>query len=414
MPSLGADMEFGTVVKWRVKPGDVVRRGDVVAEVETQKGVFEIDIRENAVIGELLVGEGTRVKVGATMARLEPTTVGLTPMAEPVTAMPPVGEAVEALAARPREIAPGEPAGEPAPGGDTARHRLRASPLARRVAGELGVDLARVEGTGEAGVITKADVERAATASAKQAGEAAAATAGQPPTAVSGPARARVAAPSGMRDAIAAAMARSKREIPHYYLSEEIELGRAMAWLRDVNATRALPNRILPAALLLHGVARALSKFPEFNGHYVDGVFHPSDRVHLGVAVSLRGGGLVAPAIHDADRIALDDLMQRLADVVRRARKGGLRASEITDPTITVTNLGDEGVRSVHGIIIPPQVAIIGFGAIGERPWAEDGLIGVRPVVTATLSADHRVSDGWRGARFLGELRRVFAEPGAP
>jgi pyruvate dehydrogenase E2 component (dihydrolipoamide acetyltransferase) len=217
-----------------------------------------------------------------------------------------------------------------------------------------------------------------------------------------------------MREAIAAAMARSKREIPHYYLSEEIELGRAIEWLRDVNASRPLADRILPAALLLHGVARALSMFPELNGHCLEGGFHPGEGVHLGVAISLRGGGLVAPAIHDADVLSLGDLMRRLADLVRRARLGGLRASEITDATATVTNLGDEGVRTVHGVIIPPQVAIIGFGAIEERPWAEGGLVGARPVVTATLSADHRVSDGWHGARFLRELRRVLADPEAP
>jgi pyruvate dehydrogenase E2 component (dihydrolipoamide acetyltransferase) len=129
------------------------------------------------------------------------------------------------------------------------------------------------------------------------------------------------------------------------------------------------------------------------------------------VAVSLRGGGLIAPAIHDADRMSVGDVMAHLADLVRRARQGGLRASEITDPTVTVTNLGDEGVKSVYGVITPPQVAIVGFGTIEERPWAEGGLIGARPMVTATLSADHRVSDGWRGARFLRELRRLLSAP---
>jgi pyruvate dehydrogenase E2 component (dihydrolipoamide acetyltransferase) len=269
-----------------------------------------------------------------------------------------------------------------------------------------------VDGTGEAGVITRADVERAAARVVEErpsppAAEAAAGTGVMP----SEPAPVRAAAQPGMRAAIGAAMARSKREIPHYYLSEEIELGAAMAWLGEANASRSLPDRILPAALLLKGVANALARFPELNGHYIDDAFRPGGGVHLGVAVSLRGGGLVAPAIHDADRLSLGDLMARLANVVRRARLGGLRSSEIMDPTITVTNLGEEGVRTVYGVIIPPQVAIVGFGTIGERPWADGGLIGARPMVTATLAADHRVSDGWSGARFLRELRRVLSAP---
>jgi pyruvate dehydrogenase E2 component (dihydrolipoamide acetyltransferase) len=158
-----------------------------------------------------------------------------------------------------------------------------------------------------------------------------------------------------MRQAIAAAVARSNREIPHYYLSTDIDTSRAIAWLQRENLTRPVPDRMLPAVLLLKSVATALRQSPELNGFWVDGAFRPSASIHLGVAISLRGGGLVAPAIHDADHRSIDELMRALRDLVQRARSGALRSSEVMDPTITVTNLGDQGVRTVFGVIYPPQ-----------------------------------------------------------
>lgn len=214
-----------------------------------------------------------------------------------------------------------------------------------------------------------------------------------------------------MRQAIAAAVARSNREIPHYYLSTDIDTSRAIAWLQRENLTRPVPDRMLPAVLLLKSVATALRQSPELNGFWVDGAFRPSASIHLGVAISLRGGGLVAPAIHDADRRSIDELMRALRDLVQRARSGALRSSEVMDPTITVTNLGDQGVRTVFGVIYPPQVALVGFGRITERPWAEGGMVGVRPVVTATLAADHRASDGHRGALFLAAVDHLLQRP---
>ncbi|HSC64627.1 MAG TPA: 2-oxo acid dehydrogenase subunit E2, partial [Caldimonas sp.] len=201
-------------------------------------------------------------------------------------------------------------------------------------------------------------------------------------------------------------MARSKREVPHYYLRSAIELSEPLARLRAANAARPVAERVLPAALLLHAVARAAHEVPEVNGFWIDGEHRRSEAVHLGVAISQRGGGLIAPAIHDADRKDLEELMRDLRDLVARARRGGLRSSEMADPTITVTNLGDQGVDEVLGVIYPPQVALVGFGRIQDRPWAVDGMLGVRPVVTATLSADHRASTGAEGARFLTALER--------
>jgi pyruvate dehydrogenase E2 component (dihydrolipoamide acetyltransferase) len=208
-------------------------------------------------------------------------------------------------------------------------------------------------------------------------------------------------------------MARSKREVPHYYLATTIDLGRASDWLAAENARRPVPDRLLPGVLLLKAVALALRQVPELNARWAGDRAQPSAAIHVGVAVSLRSGGLVAPALHDTDTRSLDDLMRDLRDLVRRARAGTLRSSELSDPTITVTSLGDQGVESVFGIIYPPQVAIVGFGRIVERPWVVDGQVVPRPVVTATLSADHRVTDGHRGGLFLAAVERLLQEPGA-
>jgi pyruvate dehydrogenase E2 component (dihydrolipoamide acetyltransferase) len=214
-----------------------------------------------------------------------------------------------------------------------------------------------------------------------------------------------------MRQAIGALMARSKREIPHYYMSTTIDLAAATSWLRAVNAGRPPSEQLTAAALLFKAAALACREVPEMNGFWVDDHFSASEAVHLGIAISLRGGGLLAPAIHDADKLPVPDLMARLRDLVSRARTGRLRSAETRDPTITVTNLGDRGVESVLGVIYPPQVALVGFGKVVDRPWAVDGMLTVRPVVTATLSADHRASDGHRGGLYLEAVDRLLQAP---
>jgi pyruvate dehydrogenase E2 component (dihydrolipoamide acetyltransferase) len=214
-----------------------------------------------------------------------------------------------------------------------------------------------------------------------------------------------------MRAAIAALMARSKREVPHYYLSETIDLAPAMAWLRERNRALPVPERIVPAVLLLKASARAAGRVSEVNGFWQDDRFVPGSGVHLGVAIALRGGGLVAPAIHDADQRDLHDLMATLRDLVTRTRAGRLRGGEMSDPTITISNLGDQGVESIFGVIYPPQVALVGFGRVTDRPWAVDGLLGVRPTVTASLAGDHRATDGATGARYLQTLSQLLQTP---
>jgi pyruvate dehydrogenase E2 component (dihydrolipoamide acetyltransferase) len=214
-----------------------------------------------------------------------------------------------------------------------------------------------------------------------------------------------------MRKAIAAAMSRSKREIPHYYLSETVDLHAASSWLEDFNRDREPLARILPAVLFLKAAALALRTQPKLNGFYENGAFVPMSEIHIGWAVALRGGGLVAPAIRDTDKKSLTDLMSAMRDLVERARRGGLRASELTSSTMTVTSVGDRGAETVTGIIYPPQVAIVGFGRVVARPCVIDGGIEPRPLVTVSLAADHRVTDGHLGGLYLAEIARLLQEP---
>jgi pyruvate dehydrogenase E2 component (dihydrolipoamide acetyltransferase) len=471
MPSLGADMDEGTLVEWLVVPGDTVHRGDIVAVVDTAKSAIEIEVFEDGVVEALLVEPGSTVPVGEPLARIAGGETGHVVAAPTPDAVkdqppqpeqppePPVASPIVRHLAHQRGVDLTELHGSGPDGvvtrtdveaatSPTSRNvevhrsyrsdeltrspgeeegRVRASPFARRRASELDVDLAQVMGTGADGAITVADVERDASATA--AASPAASPAPPAPThdnveaqrshrsgeltrsgreSAKEKARAKQAA---MRAVIGELMARSKREIPHYYLTQQIDLRSAMEWMREANAGRGIESRLVPAVLLLKATALAVRKVPEVNGFFVDGTFRPSEHVHLGVAVSLRGGGLVAPAIHDADQRSLDELMASLKDLVSRARAGRLKGSEMSDPTITVTNLGDQGVESVVGVIYPPQVGLVGFGRIVERPWAVDGMLAVHPVVTASLAADHRVTDGHRGGLFLAAVDDYLQRP---
>jgi pyruvate dehydrogenase E2 component (dihydrolipoamide acetyltransferase) len=233
----------------------------------------------------------------------------------------------------------------------------------------------------------------------------------RPATAAGPPAEPAPDRAASMRQAIAAAMARSKREIPHYYLATTIDVTALLAWLAAHNAALPVRERLLPAACTLRAVALAARKVPALNGFWQDGALLEADTVDVGVAIALREGGLIAPAIHDADRKPLDELMRELRDLVARTRGGGLRSSELTDATITVTSLGDRGAETVFGVIYPPQVALVGFGAVTERPVARDGLVGARSCMTATLAADHRATDGHQGSAFLTEIDRLLQTP---
>ena len=399
MPSLGADMEYGTLLEWYVKPGDAVKRGDIIALVDTDKAEIEVEIFEDGVIEELLVAPGTKMPVGTVLATTRPIGAEAVPAATAVS--PPAGKP----AAANETPVPAPPTPTPAPMPPSPHeHRQRISPLARREAQALGVNLAAVAGSGPDGAIVRADVERAA---------AGVASAPPPPTTppAAPPATESADRQAAMRQAIAALVSRSKREIPHYYLELQIDMSCALDWLHEENISRPVTGRLLPSVLLLSAVGRAVAETPELNGFWLNGGFRPADAVHLGVAVSLRGGGLIAPALHDANRKSLDEIMAGVRDLVNRARSGRLRSSEMSDPTITVTNLGEGGVDLVHGVIYPPQVALVGFGGVRERPWAAGGMLGVRPVVTATLAADHRASDGHTGSRLLALIDKRLQKP---
>lgn len=412
MPSLGADMEAGTLYEWFVKPGDRVKRGDVIGSVETAKGVIEIEVFEDGVVDSLLLEPGTETAVGSIIALIRLDVEEAVPVLAVAESHHPMDQ--RAILTRETAVAPPPTNGK----------RARISPVARRLAEELGVDLSQIVGTGPGGAISRTDVEEAFQrkgAEAQRVEEAQPApVVAETPVVVDKPMEKPVkeAAQKGsaefqaaMRRAIAAAMAKSNREIPHYYLETRLDMTKPLAWLEAENLRRSIRERILPVVVLIKATAKALNDVPELNGYWRDDALETSEAIHIGFAIALRQGGLVTPAIHHADLKSLDELMAAMGDLITRTRAGRLRSSELTDATITLTNLGDMGVEKVYGVIYPPQVALVGFGKISEQPWAENGMLGVRPVLTVTLAGDHRATDGRRGGQFLDALSKHLQEP---
>ncbi|MBI5720634.1 MAG: 2-oxo acid dehydrogenase subunit E2 [Burkholderiales bacterium] len=430
LPSLGSDMDDGTLVEWRVQPGDTVKKGQVVAVVDTTKAAIDVECWDEGVVHALLAEPGTRLPVGAALAVLRAVGESEADVEREWAAMVarrlgatasragPAAPTAQAAAAAARGLVQPAAPTLAAPGAAGAGASLRVSPVARRLAEEHGLDLARI--AAPRGIVSLEDVQAALRAGAGGSAPGSAASivphggAGSAQANVPGPAPTAASRAQAMRQTIAAAMSRSKREIPHYYLAEEIEFARGAAWLAQRNADLPAALRLLPAALLLKSVALALRRYPEFNGFWREGAFVAAAGVHLGVAISLREGGLVAPALHDVDRHDIASLTRSLLDLVKRTRAGALRSSELADPTITVTNLGEQGVASVFGVIYPPQVALVGFGRIAPRPVvADDGSLRAMPMLTATLAADHRASDGHRGALLLAAVRESLQDPEA-
>ncbi|MBF6468254.1 2-oxo acid dehydrogenase subunit E2 [Nocardia beijingensis] len=491
MPSLGADMMEGTLLHWLVHPGDIVHKGDVVAEVDTTKAAIEVECFDDGVMGTILVPEGKTVPVGTPLATIEPASDRADVVGDTRTAIP---DGHPLSSPEPAESLRGESV--PGPDGVTEIGH-HATPLIRRLALEAGIDLATLHGSGPGGRIVRSDVEHAIAANQRATPRARPIAAQDgvrsdeptkpqerfgtperlpspsPPTVVtraSGYAR-RLAFTSGVdlanvsgtgpdgavrardvptagpvsepraavtesaltqpadatreigaeapqhdpvaiRKMIASAMTRSKRTVPHYYLSGTIDMDAALNWLEGANRRVPVNARMVSSALVLCATARAARAVPALNGHWLDDdEFHPASDVHLGVVVSLRGGGIMVPTIPDADTLAPPAMMDALRGVVARARTARLRSSDAVPATISVTNLGELGVDSVFGVIAAPQVAIVGFGAVTARPCAVNGLLGVRPQLTATLSADHRASDGAVGARFLNTVAELLQKP---
>jgi pyruvate dehydrogenase E2 component (dihydrolipoamide acetyltransferase) len=388
LPALGADMDVGKLLEWRVHPGEMVHKGDILAVVDTTKAALDVESWHEGTVWELLLSPGQTVPVGTLMARLLES-------GEAAPARAPGKPSVVHAEAGPPPVAGTAGAARrgvaaPITAGATPATRRPVSPAARRRAAELGVTLESLTGSGFQGAVTVQDIERAARLTAPEHDRS-----------------------TEIRRTIAAVMTRSKREVPHYYLSDDIPLAAALNWLRETNAGRPITERILVAALYIRAVARAAQQHPAMNGYFTDGEFRPSLAVNVGMAISLRGGGLLAPAIFNAESKTLAAVMHDLSDLVARTRAGTLRRAEVADPTLTITNLGEQSVTSVQPIIYAPQVAIVGFGRVSDRPWVIEGKIQVMPVVTATLAADHRVSDGHSGARFLATIAANLQRPEA-
>jgi len=418
MPSLGADMSAGVLAKWRVALGDRVAKGDIIAEVETDKGLIEVEVFEAGVVESFLVQEGEKVPVGTVLAEIQTA-----PASAPAPVSAPVSAPGSIISAGASDLVLDGPLASPAvrrraheldvslPSvrgtgehgritlddlvgvGQRARSapgaRVRISPYARRVAMERGIDISRLSGSGPGGAIQASDVL----------------------SVTAHPASAAVSPAERMQRAIAAAMTRANDEIPHYYVEQSIDMANAIAWLRETNASVSVSERLVSGVLVLRAVALALRKHKSLNATWQGPEPVPSAEIHVGLAVSLRGGGLVAPALRNTDQGSLGELMVRMTDLVGRARAGTLRSSEMTSATITLTSLGERGVESVTPIIFPPQVAIVGCGATVERPWVVEGKVVPRPIMRVTLGADHRVSNGHQGSRFLTALDRLLQEP---
>ncbi|WP_367754203.1 dihydrolipoamide acetyltransferase family protein [Flavobacterium sp. WC2430] len=385
MPSLGADMEDGTLIEWKIKPGDKVQRGDIIAEVETQKGLIEIEVFDEGTVSELLVKEGSKVPIGTVMALIQSSKTALDQNEEKIIKekgidLQPIEEKTTAQIPVKEEI----------------RMAIKASPLARRIAEENNISLSQIKGTGPEGAITREDVEQFILQNK------------QPKTAIlTDKSNVQTVA---IRAATAAAMSKSNREIPHYYLEKKIDVTKTLSWLKELNKNRAVEQRLLPVVLFLKAVAQSLKDFPDLNAIWDNGL-QPKKDINIGFVVALRTGGIMVPALHEVDLKNCDEIMETLNDIIPRARALKLRSSDLSDSTITITNIGEGGADSVYGIIYPPQVAIIGFGAIAEYPFAENGMIGIRSTVSVTLAGDHRATDGLTGSRFLQTINKHLQNP---
>ena len=382
MPSLGADMEAGTLVEWRKRPGDSVKRGDIIADVETQKGLIEIEVFDEGVIGELLIKEGTKVPVGTLMATINPSTSILetkeTTTQKTVIAIQPTEEKTIKKAVTEQ----------------FEKKQIKASPLAKRIAAENNIDLSQLQGTGEGGAITKEDIENAITQKEK----------------MTKPEEKMSLQLEAIRLAVAAAVSKSNKEIPHYYLEKKIDMTKALTWLRESNSKRPIQKRLLPAALIIKATAKSLVDFPNLNAIWDNGV-QLKKEINIGFVVSLRSGGVIVPTIRNADLKSIDEIMEALNDIIPRARAMKLRSSDLTDSTITITSLGEGGADTVFGVIYPPQVAIVGFGGSSQQAVVDNGMLGIRSVFTATLAGDHRVTDGLTGSDFLSTLNNYLQNP---
>jgi len=405
MPSMGADMTEGTIVKWLKAEGDQVGRGDKLAEVETDKTVVEMEAYAEGLLRKIVVSEGSLVQVGAVIAFIGDADDDIPEVA---TAAPAAEAASEAPAATPAPAAPApEPVQQaaPAPVAVPASQggRIKASPIARKIAEEKGVDIAAITGTGPGGRITKSDVENFTPSPGF------AVSGGRSPVVLDG----SDTPLSSMRQAIARVTVRSKTEAPHYYVTHEIDMSAAMTFRRQLNEALAEEgDRVSVNDLILMALTKTLIKYPKWNSFF-DGdklIGHPS--INLGVAIAL-DEGLIVPAVIDIQNMSLVGISRAVRDLGKRARGdgGNLTQAELTQGTFGTSNLGIFGTDTFSAIIVPPNAGIVAVGTVKEKPVVHDGKVVVASMMNATISADHRVGDGAEAAVFLGEFQKNLENP---
>lgn len=416
MPKLGADMQEGKIVRWLKKEGERVQKGEIIAEVETDKADIEMEAYASGVMRKILAPEGQVAPVGTVIAVIAAegedvsgVLAGKAPAAAPAPAKP----AAPPPASRVEAPAPAEARG---PAG-----RVKASPLARRLARERGVDLRLLQGSGPGGRVVRADIEQAATSAPAVAAAAPrpavapvpaapAAPAAAVPAAVAAAAAAGEAIPlTPIRRAIASRMVQSKAPVPHFYLTLDADMTRAQELRASLNAHDET-LKLTVTDILLKACALTLPKHPYVNASFAGDKIQFHREVHVGIAVALEDG-LITPVLRDVHRKALTQIAREARDLAERARNRKLKADEISGATFTISNLGMFGIEEFSAIIVPPEAAILAVGAIQDAPVAEEGRVVIRPRLRLTLSCDHRVVDGATGARFLADLKKLLEAP---
>jgi pyruvate dehydrogenase E2 component (dihydrolipoamide acetyltransferase) len=414
MPQMGADMTEGTLVKWLKNEGDSVERGEIIAEIETDKANVEIEAFESGVFRKALAQEGDVIEVGGLIGVIAAADEDISKYengAAPTAGAQPAADSSPAPATSlPIQPAPVDVPRPTAvePRAAVASGRVRISPVARRIAEDHNIDIRTLTGTGPGGRIIKRDVEAAFTVAGSQ-------VAGSPRMETG---NVRSVAPSRMRQAIARRMSQSKREAPHYYLLLDVDMTSALEIRMQYNEALATGDVAAPPDtkasindMLVRAAALALRKHPEFNATIDESgaiTQHPQQNICIGIALD---DGLIAPAILDAGSKSLAEIAGEAKDLIARAKNGKMRPPEINDGTFTITNLGAYGVETLIGIIQPPQTAILGAGSVMPQSAVRDGQVVVRQVMKVALSADHRATDGAQGAQFLSELRRLLENP---
>lgn len=398
MPKLSDTMLEGTLIKWHKKAGDPISMGDVIADVETDKATMEMEAFDDGVIAKIIVPEGGVVKVGEPIAMLEGDNASAKKSEAPAAASPP---------AAPKSSTPAAPKPRPHAAA-TAGSRAKASPLARKIALERGIDLSAIQGTGPAGRIVAADVPEAGSAPAAKAASPAAPRIDVP----SGEGDKKIPL-SGMRRTIAERLLASKTQIPHFYLTMEIDAAPLTRLRKEINTAAEASGtpKVTINDFILLAAARAAAIHPKINSAFAGDSVVEYAKVNLSVAIAVEDG-LITPVIREADKLSLRDISAAVKDLATRARSKKIKPEEYAGGTLTISNLGAYGVESFYAIINPPQAAILAVGAIVKKPVvnAQDQIV-VGQRMTIALSGDHRVVDGATGAEFLATIRKALEAP---